>query len=958
MSTLAGRLYAVRTKVGGNREHVDFEQGTGVPGEVKYQVTPPNREARRILGQIAFAVKLAGAAGGDGYSAEIGRALDILEKSLAAEGVLTRAACEAAEKTILPLQKAAREYTVIFASHAHIDMNWMWSWQETVQSALATFRTMLALMDEYPEFTFSQSQASCYHLVEQYDPELMEAIKRRIKEGRWEVTASAWVETDKNMPCTESLLRHIHYTKNYLESVWGVPASGLNIDFSPDTFGHSAHIPEIDNYGEVRYFYHCRGFGERRVLYRWRSPSGAELLGHCEPYWYNRGIQDDIALGAVELASLSGGLKTSLIVYGVGDHGGGPTRRDIERILELRDWPVYPSLRFGRFADYFKAAETVRDKLPLVEGEINFFAAGCYTTQSRIKLGNRRSEAALLDAEALNALSALVTGNKGYPPEKMEAAWRKVLFNHFHDIITGSCVRDSRDYAMANFSEAQAVAGTIREKAGIALAREIDTSMIPINGDAGCDDRGNRAEGAGAGFGLEHFGGVPSPERGQGAGRIYHVFNPSPRKRREVVEFTLWDWDYDMKRAELIDYEGKPLPFQFIDKQPLSYWDHRYVRFLAQIEVPAGGYTTVALREREFGADDPHYFNVFPRNDQVHGPVILENEYLRAEFDPGSGALRSLKDKQTGAEKIAPGETAGLVINWAEKKTNSAWTTGRYMSQEKVGGPVRLTPSLGNELRNGFELEQEFLGSKFTTRVCLDRDAGAISYNFTIDWNEAAKDHKNVPVLCFALPLREIPDAYQSDVPAGIQERLNSHSDIPGLQYTAAVHGKEAAALITDGKYGYRGCEGVLYATLINSSSNPDPYPERGEQVIKLWIALGENNPKTLAETAGNYCHPMNVISGGKHTGRLPPVREFLRLEAGSTVYSSLGLDTNGALLVRLYETAGKQDQVTVTVPLKITGAELADLDGKPSASLNPQGNQVSFGLPPHRIAGLRLKFK
>jgi alpha-mannosidase len=131
-------------------------------------------------------------------------------------------------------------------------MNWMWSWQETVAATLATFRTMLTLMEEYPGFTFSQSQASVYHLVEKYDPEMMEEIKKRIKEGRWEVTASAWVETDKNMPCTESLLRHIRYTRDYLETTWGVDPASLNIDFSPDTFGHSAHIPEIDGYGGVQ----------------------------------------------------------------------------------------------------------------------------------------------------------------------------------------------------------------------------------------------------------------------------------------------------------------------------------------------------------------------------------------------------------------------------------------------------------------------------------------------------------------------------------------------------------------------------------------------------------------------------------------------------------------------------------------------------------------------------------
>ncbi|MDR0494377.1 MAG: hypothetical protein LBG95_01940 [Treponema sp.] len=966
MGTLAGRLYAIKLKVGGNREKRGWEQATDTSLEVQHRMIGMNPEIRRILAELGFALCLSGAEKDKPlYAAEISSALGILEKSLESQGVLTADACRAAEEAVLPLKKAAKEYTVLCAAHAHLDMNWMWGWNETVQSTLATFRTMLALMDEYPEFTFSQSQASCYKLVEDYDPELMEAIKKRIAEGRWEVTASAWVETDKNMPCTESLIRHISITRKYLESVWGVNPSSLNIDFSPDTFGHSAHIPEIDAYGGVKYMYHCRGLAERHILYRWRSPSGAEILNHCEPNWYNRGIQDEIALGAVKIASLCGGLKTSLIVYGVGDHGGGPTRRDIDRITEMREWPVYPAMRFGSFAEYFREAETVRDKVPVFDREINYIYSGCYTSQSRIKLANRRTEAALLDAEFLDSMSFPFTG-KRYPPNKLEEAWRKTLFSHFHDILTGSNVRDSREYAMANYSDAQAAAGTAREKAGTALAALIDTSMFGESRPV--DDRGNRSQGAGPAFGLGNFGGIPVTERGCGSTRIYHVFNPCAFKRRDMAEFILWDWDYDFTRVELCDHLGNAVPFQILDKEPVTYWEHRYVRFLAFVEIPAGGYATLALREKEHGVEQAVYFNHLWRTEEFHGPVVLENEFLRAEFDTGSGALLSLKDKKANKEKIAAGKSAGLVINWAEKSTNSAWSTGRYMDQEAVRGSTRLTPNLGNSLRNGFEMEQECLGSRIKTTVNLDAGAKALSYQFKIDWKEAAADHQNVPVLCFALPLEDTPESFQTDVPAGIQKHPGAFHDIPGLQYAAAINGAEAAAIITDCKYGYRGVENNLYATLINTSAGPDPYPERGEHVIKLWLAVEDSDPKVLYDAAFALCHPVSIISGTRHKGKLPPARELLSLNAASTALSSSGLCPDGALLLRFCEMAGRKDAVTVSLPLEIADAQFVDLDGAASAPVSGapvsgapvsiQGNSMSFETPPHKICGVRLTLK
>jgi len=922
----------------------------GTPRETLARIAGPNYGINRILGQLAFALKLSEAHNGK-YDAVIGGALDVLDRSLEKQGVLTRDACKESENALLPLSGAAKEYVVLCASHAHIDMNWMWGWQETVAAALATFRTILSLMKEYPEFTFSQSQASVYRIVEEYDPELMEEIRQRIKEGRWEVTASSWVETDKNMPCTESLLRHIRYTKDYLSAAWGVDPDSLDIDFSPDTFGHSANIPEIDTYGGVKYLYHCRGFDERYILYRWRAPSGTEILGHCEPFWYNSGINPDIGIGAPEIASLCGGLKTSLIVYGVGDHGGGPSRRDIETIIEMQDWPIFPKVKFGTIREYFRTAESVRDKIPIIDREINFVMAGCYTTQSRIKLGNRRGEAALLDAETLDTLG-LITAGKRYPQTRFIDAWRDLLFTHFHDILTGSCVRDSREYAMGIYANVMATAQTMREKAAIHIAEQIDTSAIEIKSESG-----SQSEGAGVGYGIENYSGMPNPERGSGATRIYHAFNPTACGRSETVELTVWDWNYDLGRIEVAEAGGNTLPFQLLDREQRKYWDHHYIRVIAQAEIPAFGYTTLVVREAEMGKQYPFFFHPFPRTDTVHDPIILENEFLKATFNPETGALCSLFDKESGTEQIASGKSAGLVLNWAEKGSNDAWHIGRYLAHEQVEKATRILPSTGNRLRDTLEVEQEILASKLKTTITLDKNSRSLSYSFTVIWNEIADMYDKIPVLCFSIPLKAKPEFYQSDIPGGAQKRPGGFQDIPGLQYTAAVNGQRALALITDCKYGYRGNEGNLSVTLINTACRPDPYPERGEHNIRLWITPSSSDPRVLEESANACCHPVNVISGVKHKGKLPLKKELLKYESASTVVSSLGSVSDDTILARGYETAGKEDKVSITVPFAVKEARLVDLNGKTSdADIAVNGSTVAFDVAPHRIFGVLIR--
>jgi len=955
--SLPQRFYDLKTKIGGNRERTYYDHIPGLSPEVPLCITKPNKEIRRIIGQLEFSLQLMEE--NPSFTSPISTALEILETAMEADGVLTNTACQNAEAALSPLQETAKEYEILLISHAHIDMNWMWGLQETVAATLSTFRTILALMKEYPQFTYSQSQASVYKIVEDYDPAMMDEIKARIKEGRWECTANAWVETDKNMPNTESLLRHISCTREYMRDTWGV--SDLEVDFSPDTFGHNANVPEINSYGDVKYYYHCRGHETHHYLYRWKAPSGKEILAYCEPYWYNSEINAELGAGVVEFARMAAGLKTSMAVYGVGNHGGGPTRRDIELAIEMQNWPVYPKMKFGTLHEYFKKAEAVRDKLPIWDGEINFIFTGCYTTQSRIKMGNRKAEAALTAAESLHAVANLTTGYS-YPAKNLTKAWRNVLFTHFHDIITGSNVQESREHAMALYADTMSITNTMRENAARAIAENIDTSMIKV--DANIAD--TWSEGAGVGYGISNFSGVPNPETGRGKVRIYTVFNPLPHPRREVVELTLWDWVWDMSRLQVTDHTGCEIPFQMRDYGFQDYWAHKYFRVYVDVEVPALGYKTVVVSEKEMDKYPLFTKNDFPRADAPKGPTVLENEHLKAVFCQKTGALTSLIDKKTGLEQIKPDSGGGRLVNVsAENKGMSAWRIGRHLGHTPVTKTLSMEVDTGGQLRKTLTLVQRVESSEIKTTISLDKDATALAYSFDINWEEYSKlagggwDNKhgeNIPLLIYHLPLANTPMAYQTDIPAGHIRRPGRHQDFCGLQYGAAVYeNSRAVAIVTDCKYGYRGVDDSLSLTLINTANYPDPYPERGVHKINLWVAVGNSCPKALKTTADNFCYPMNYVSTSSHSGKLPPVNSLMQLDAKTSVFSSAGLAPDGSLYVRVYETCGKDDTVSLTLPFAPKSAVLVDLHGNENGKATISGNIVTFSVDANCIAGVKI---
>jgi len=916
-----------------------------------------NPWAVRVVSELGFAYKLLEI--DNSFDAIVEKAIETLYEEIKTKGYVNEEIVYKIEEILSPMSRLAKEFTIICVGHAHIDMNWMWGYHETVAVTLDTFKTVLNLMKEYPEFTFSQSQASVYRIVEKYYPKMLEEIKKRVEEGRWEITASTWVEADKNMPNGESLARHILYTKQYISKLFGIDKDELVIDFEPDTFGHSRFIPEILKAGGVKYYYHCRG-NDNNVAYRWISPSSSEVLVYNEPFWYNDSIKPEMALYAPEFYKLFG-LKHMLKVYGVGDHGGGPTRKDIETIIRLNSYPIYPTIKFGTYKEFFSKLEEYKDRLPVVNDELNFVFDGCYTTQSRIKMANRLAEAAIEEAEKFSLLSKILS-NYEYPAERLKEAWENILFSHFHDIIPGSGVIETREYAMGKFQETMAILLSQKKIALEEIALSIDTKSIANTNLDGAD----AGDGAGVGFGSSDYK-ISQDSVGTGKRRIFHLFNPSLKERKEIIEIVLWDWDGDLDRLVVMDVNGVVIPHQIIEKGFNDYWGHQYIKVLIEAKVPAYGYTTYIIDERS-AKDLTIRFHGDPRVQKPH-EFVLENQKLRAIFDTSTAKLISLYDKENDVELIDKdrgGAHFRLIYEDITSGAN-AWVVGRYLDVLDIHRNVKIRKGISGALRDSIIFEFEFgSSSKLAVEVILDKDSNMLKFETKVDFKEIADLKKGIiPQLSFYVPLRVSCDDYIFDVPCGVIERKEYDLDMPGLTFACAKTKEYSLAIFSKTKYGYRAKDNSISLTLLRSSHEPDPYPEFGRHKIEFALFVGNHELSNydIIEQSYNYNHDISVISNDIHEGNLPAEMKFMDIETSSSVVSAIKRSENyeNKLIIRLYEVNGKHDKVNITLyNLKPLNAYFTDINEEKilKEGIALDQNRIYFVMSPYEFKTIVIEFE
>ena len=911
----------------------------------------------RILHQIKYAIGLSAIRGGK-YDGLIEQVEDYLLAQWKNEKNLSADAAKHAEAMLAPLSEDAKSFTLHCISHAHIDMNWMWRFDETVAITLDTFRTMLDLLGEYPMFTFAQSQASVYRIVEEYGPDgMLDEIRKHVKEGRWEVTASTWVEADKNMPNGESMARHQLYARRYLSKLLGLPDGAVRIDFEPDTFGHSARVPETLVNAGIEYYYHCRGSEDPQLVW-WEGQSGSRVLAIRDHAWYNCIVDAAFTTGMMDHCKTLG-IDTMLKVYGVGDHGGGPSRRDIERIIDMQSWPVHPTILFSTYHAFFDDVKNrFGDVLPVHRGELNSVFNGCYTTQARIKMANRISEATLYEAELLGTVAATKTDYQ-YHGEKLFSAWEKVLFNQFHDILTGSGTVDTREYAMGQFQKTMAVANHEKLMAMRALAASIDTSCYITEEDV----TETRTEGAGVGCGVYEFK-CSQVDRGCGSVRVYHVFNPSPYDREGMAEISVWDWNkQELGLAEFRDEAGHIVPHQLLRGGTEHYWGHEYMIALIPVKVPASGYATYTLHVSEeniipFEPQDRLEWQV---RDAAH-EYVLENDLIRICFDTQEAHIISYVDKKSGKDWIKPGAYGCFrLIDEDPCRGMTSWRIGRHMNIYEFES-VHIKPIFysGAKHRQAIQVEAKWRRSLLRATFSLDSDSCMLNINAECDWNENAVRFDSIPQLNFALPLAGDHDEYCFDIPFGSIIRESVDLDLPAISFVSTLPSaeQEGFMLSSNCKYGYRGFDNTLSVALIRMAYDPDPTPEYGLHRFQLAIGPAANSRKGLIDRSFALWRPFSSVPSSAHEGSLPLHSSFVELESDGAVLQSVKIaEDGGSMIVKLYDAADKGGQAKLKLNLRVADtAELVDLHEKPVGQTLPVcGGVVTVDIGPGTVKCIRI---
>lgn len=792
--------------------------------------------------------------------------------------------------------------------NAHIDPVWLWTADEGREEVLATYRSAVERMRETEGFAFSSGAVVTYRWVQQDDPALFAEIQRRVTEGRWSLVNGWWVQPDCNVPCGESFARHGLYGQRALEEMFGKrAATGYNVD----SFGHAASLPQILlSCGLTSYVFFRPAPGREKDLpgtvFWWESDDGSRVLTSRPPLHYPSHAGDLVERIDEAAALALPDIGHVMCFYGVGNHGGGPTRANIESILRAMSRPDGPTVRFGCPDDFFAAVRASDADLPVLHDELQHHARGCYTAVSRCKWYNRKCEQALLVAERFAALSNRLCGI-AYPRNALAHAWENVLFNQFHDILAGTSLREAYDDAYESYEESERVADLALETALTALASQIDT---------------------------------------RGDGRPLLVFNPHPWAQRVPVETSVpvtGDWHQDWRGAYrpgavcITDDGGKTVPCQVT---ALEHSGGQYlIHFCLQADLPPLGYRCYRLR---YPDDAPTWNAPTPRSVST-----IENEHIRLDFDPDTGFLTGLYDKDGKVELLRG--TGG--VPWVIDDPSDTWSHGVASFDDVIGrfeahGQVALVED--GPIRWVARVTSQWGSSMVVLDYTLYAGDRQVYLTVTVDWREQLK------MLKLGFPLNLAHPQSTASIPYGSIQRVDDGGEEPcqgWVDVSGTIDGAPyGLALLNDSKYSYDVRDGELRMSILRSPVHAfhtprqiEPgvtyhYADQGEQVVQLALVphRGTYVDGDVVRLAAALNAPPIVGQVDVHAGPWPPATSLAECSAPNVVLTTIKVAEEGDdLILRGYETAGRETTAEIRV--------------------GPDGRRSKVKWKPHEIVTLRL---
>ena len=839
-----------------------------------------------------------------------------------------------AQAKLMALDPWMKTFTIRAVGNSHIDMAWLWPWTETVEVVRNTFRSVLDLMREYPDFKFTMSSARTYEWMEEKYPEMFQEIQQRIKEGRWEVIGGMWVEPDLNMPAGESLTRQILVGKRYFQMKFGVD---VKIGWNPDSFGYNWQLPQIYKKSGIDYFVTQKLLWAHEFttfpykLFWWQAPDGSRLLTYF-PHDYAGGIDagalaKDLSIWAPSIYGPQLSDSPEMMhLYGVGDHGGGPTRTMLDNAGRwMSPNAVFPKLQFSTASAFFDDLDKKLPdmKVPTWNDELYFqYHRGVFTTQADTKQRIRRTEETLLNAEKLSSLAFLY--GHPYAQEEMNRAWKRLLFDHFHDIMPGSGIAVNYLDAKRNLEDVRRVGNEIVDGSLREIAARVNTQQP----------------------------GVP-----------VIVFNSLSWPRKEVIEVET-QLPAPAREISVLDSTGKPA-----ESQLLSFdQDTHRARFLLLSDTPALGYNTYFVRAATAAS---------PIRTTVQATAsTLENEYIRLRMDPQSGCMTSLFDKRSQAEALAPSETdtggpknvvcGNLLQAFYDKpKEWDAWNIDadfekQHWDLDKVD-EVKLIES--GPLRAVIRIKQHFQNSVFVRDVTMYAGVPRVDVKMQADWHE-----KHI-LLKVAFPLSAHSPKATYEIPYGSVERPTTRNtpaeqgefEVPALQWADISDPQHGFSLLNDSKYGYDAKGNVLRLSLLRSPEWPDPHADEGQHEFTYSLYPHGGTWREAETVRQGYGLNYGLLSTNaeKHEGALAPQHSFLQVEPQNVVVTAVKkAEDDDALILRFYEWAGRETDVRLHLPPGAQTASETDLMERATETLSLDNQTCTVHTKPYAIQTVKIQFR
>lgn len=775
--------------------------------------------------------------------------------------------------------------TVHMIGNAHIDPVWLWNWQEGFHESLATFRSALDRMVETEDFTFVASSAALYAWVEQNEPGMFAEIQQRVAEGRWLLVGGWWIEPDCNIPSGESFVRQGLVGQRYFQEKFGQKA---RVAYNVDSFGHNAMLPQIMKKSGLDYYIFMRPMPHEKQLperlFWWEADDGSRLLTYRLPLTY--GTPGGDLSGHVErcLNEFGPVLDELMCFFGVGNHGGGPTRESIASILRLQANPDFPAqILFGSPLRFFETVEGKGWALPVVHDDLQHHASGCYAAHSGIKRWNRQAENRLLAAEKWSAAAWAFLG-RPYPQE-FERAWKNVLFNQFHDILAGTSLETAYADARDQFGEAMSIAGRALNAAHQAFSWQI---------------------------GIEPAPGV----------RPLVAFNSLtwPVTANVELEFDQWE-----AGSTLIDDGGNSIPFQAV-AIPTTPWRQR-LSFIG--ELPALGYRTYRLFPPKTNEPGVQGSSVKEQTLLAASDLILENRYFRLEIDPQTGGIRRLFEKRMQVELFS--EVAGRAVVYEDLSDTWSHDVLRFnqeLSQFEAtqielveNGPVKAV------VRAASRYGKSELVVEYTAYASLDQ----LDLRITVNWQE----HQKLLKLRFPLGLQqavvttEIPYGTVRRKANGDEEPCQNWVDVSGYDPRSGLYC--GLSLLNDGKYSLDAQGGDIGLTVLRSPAYAHHFPatlkpdgqyrfiDQGEQVFTLTLLPHSGSWQTAGtvQRAVLLNQPPVALQATVHpAGRLPLADSMISTSPENILVMVLKQAEDGPdLVLRAYESRGEAVEARIELP-------------------------------------------